>query len=66
MLCEFHVNKLVFKRAGKNTHVGKHSFPSVDTKSWLQGQRFEPSKTQTNKKKNIEYYEEDFENHDHS
>ena len=63
MLREFHVNKLVFKRAGQNTHVNKLSFPSVDTKSWLQGQRFEPSKTQT--KKNVEYYEEDIENHDH-
>lgn len=50
-------------QTGENTHVNKHSFPSVDTKSWLQGQRFEPSKKKTKQKTILE---EDFENHDYS
>lgn len=52
-------------QAGENTHVNKHSFPSADTKSWLQGQRFEPSKKKKPKKQN-RILEEDFENHDYS
>ena len=65
LLCDVNFTSInwFLKCTGKNTRLKKYSFPSVNTKSWLQGRGFESSKK---KKKKHRILEEDIENHDRS